>query len=583
MSAKSFALGLCVAALSVVLGSELSLAREVDVSLVSPQGELIGTQLGDGTVRVFKGLPYAAPPIGPRRWTAASPASGWSGVRDARIPGPVCLQAALPRSLAFGPGKSQPVLYAEPLPHMSEDCLYLNVWTPAPAPATGAAGARPVMVWIHGGAFTSGAGSSPTYDARALAAKGVVVVTINYRLGVFGFFAHPELSAEAGQDIHANFGITDQIAALKWVKANIAAFGGDPSNVTIFGESAGSWAVSILMASPLSNGLFHKAIGESGAYFYSMADLKVAAPGRPSAETIGKAFGDRVAPGGLAALRQLPADDLLVRSLPHFPPNPDDLSSPNFGQFVVVDGKVLEKPVRETFALGEQHAAPVMVGFNSDEGSGLSDFGVVAQTPADSKAYEAVVQKRFGDLAKPWLAQYPSTNLTEAVFNAYRDSEFGWRMEHWADRMAAVKAPAWLYFFSHVSATGEALRWVSFGAGQRPLGAFHASEIAYVFDHPGMDVTGATEARPEDVALADTMSDYWVSFARTGNPNGPGRPAWTPYVDAHRAFMQFDHVAHPGLDLQPGSVELHRRIDELRTQRGLSWDGAQAGLLGRTK
>ena len=581
MSVRTWGLGLCAAFVSAVLGSSPSWAKDADASLVTPQGELVGTTFGDGTARVFKGIPYAAPPIGPRRWTAARPASGWVGVRDARVPGPICMQTPLPKTLAFGPGKSQPVLYADPLPHMSEDCLYLNVWTPALA--TGAAGPKPVMVWIHGGAFTSGAGSSETYDARALAAKGVVVVTINYRLGVFGFFAHPELSAEPGQDIHANFGITDQVEALKWVKANIATFGGDPSNVTIFGESAGSWAVSILMASPLSNGLFHKAIGESGAYFYSMADLKTATPGRPSAETIGRAFGDRVAPGGLAALRNLSAEDLLVRSLPHFPPNPDDVSSPNFGQFVVVDGKVLEKPVRETFALGEQHAVPVMVGFNSDEGSGLSDFGVVAQTPADSAAYEAAVQKRFGDLTKPWLAQYPSSNLTEAVFNAYRDSEFGWRMEHWANRMSAVKAPAWLYFFSHVSPTGEAMRWVSFGAGQRRLGAFHASEIPYVFDHPALGVAGVAEVRPGEGTLADTMSDYWVSFARTGNPNGAGRPDWSPYVDTHRAFMQFDRVAHPGVNLQAGSLELHRRIDELRTERGLSWDGGQAGLLGHTQ
>jgi para-nitrobenzyl esterase len=224
-----------------------------------------------------------------------------------------------------------------------------------------------------------------------------------------------------------------------------------------------------------------------------------------------------------------------------------------------------------------------MVGFNSDEGSGLSDFGVVAQPPADAASYEALVRKQFGDLAKPYLVQYPSTDLTEAVFNAYRDSEFGWRMEHWADRMAAVKAPAWLYYFSHVSPTGEAVRWVSFGAGQRRLGAFHASEIAYVFNHPDIDVTGVAKVRPEDLQLANTMSDFWVNFARTGNPNGPGLPVWAPYIDAHRSFMQFDRVAHPGLNLQPGSLELHRKIDERRAQRGLTWDGGQAGLLGHTE
>ena len=580
MLAKSVALGGCASAVVAAFAGGVA-AQAADIALKIPQGELVGTELAEGSARVFKGLPYAVPPVGARRWTAASPAPAWAGVRDARVPGPVCMQAALPKSLAFGPGKSQPVLYAEPLPHMSEDCLYLNVWTP-PGSA-GMADHRPVMVWIHGGAFTSGAGSSETYDGRALAAKGVVVVTINYRLGVFGFFAHPELSGEAGQDIHANFGVTDQIEALKWVRANIAAFGGDPANVTIFGESAGSWAVSLLMASPLSNGLFHKAIGESGAYFYSMADLKAQSIGHPSAEMIGKAFGDRVAPGGLASLRQLSADDLLIKSLPHFPPNPNDLSSPNFGQFVVVDGKVLEKPVRETFARGEQHAVPVMVGFNSDEGSGLSDFGVVAQTPPDAAAYEALVRKRFGDLSTAYLARYPASDLTAAVFNAYRDSEFGWRMEHWANRMGAVKAPAWLYYFSHVSPTGEAIRWVSFGAGQRKLGAFHASEIAYVFDHPAVDVTGAAAVRPADVTLADAMSDYWVSFARTANPNGGKRPAWEPYTDKHRAFMQFEGAPQPSLNLQPGSLELHRRIDELRIQRNISWDGGQAGLLGHTE
>ncbi|MCX8499936.1 MAG: carboxylesterase family protein, partial [Caulobacteraceae bacterium] len=385
-------------------------------------------------IAVFKGIPYAVPPVGVRRWKHAEPAPAWFSLRNAKTAGPACMQMTMPESLTFGPGKTQPVLYFEPGDVTSEDCLYTNVWTPAKGGEIKRAPA-PVMVWIHGGGFVGGAGSSPNYDGTALAKKGVVVVSINYRLGIFGFFAHPELSAENSQGASGNYGVSDQVAALKWVKANIAAFGGDPNNVTIFGESAGSWSISLQLATPLSEGLFNKAIGESGAYFYSMPELKTAANGMESGETIGKSFGDKVASGGLAGLRALSADALLRASM-------TTPGAPSFGQFLVVDGYVLKRPVRETYLRGEQRAVPVLVGSNSDEGSGLSDFGVVAATPKDAATYVAHVKARYGDLALAYLKQYPATNLTDAVFNAYRDSEFGWRMEHWAGQMAAVKSPA---------------------------------------------------------------------------------------------------------------------------------------------
>ena len=544
-------------------------ASEGEINLAGPQGALLGQMSADGKVAQFKGLPYAVPPVGVRRWTAAQPAPGWTGVRDARHFAPICMQAPMPPELTFGPGKTQPVIYAEPAAVMSEDCLYLNVWTPSADKARKA----PVMVWIHGGGFVGGGANTPSYDGAALARKGVVVVSLNYRLGVFGFFAHPEISAGAGPGPVSNFAITDQVEALKWVKANVAAFGGDPDNVTIFGESAGSWAVSLLMATPLSQGLFHKAIGQSGAYLYSMPSLASAASGLPSAESTGKAFGDRVAPGGLAALRALSAQALLDKTA--FAPG-----IPNFGQFLTVDGAVFKRPVRETFLRGEQHAVPVMVGFNADEGSGLSDFGVVAQTPGDAASYEAQVTARFGDLAPAYLKQYPSGDLTDAVFDAYRDSEFGWRMEHWADRMAAVKSPAWLYYFSHVPPTGEARRWVSFGADQRKLGAFHASEIAYVFNNPGVQFLPGQTVRASDLALSQVMSDYWVAFARSGDPNGGARPVWSPYRGADRRYMAFDGLARPSVNLLPGSLELHRAIDERRARLAIPWDGVQAGLLG---
>lgn len=547
-----------------------NVAWSADIRLATPQGELLGDQ-ADG-VSVFKGIPFAVPPVGVRRWTHAEAAPPWSGLRSAKAFGPACIQMPMPETLTFGPGKTQPVVYAEPASVTSEDCLYLNVWAPARAADAGPA---PVMVWIHGGGFVGGAGSSPSYDGAALARKGVVVVTLNYRLGIFGFFAHPELSAEGPNGASGNYALTDQIAALRWVKANIAAYGGDPANVTIFGESAGSWAVSLQMATPLSEGLFHKAIGESGAYLYPMADLKQAAYGLESGETQGKTFGDKVAPGGLAGLRAMRADQLLLASLV-------TPKAPNFGQFLVVDGYVLKRPARETYLAGGLRAVPVLVGSNADEGSGLSDFGVVAVTPKDAEAYVAEVKARYGDLAPAYLKQYPARDLTDQVFNAYRDAEFGWRMEHWANRIAAVKSPAWLYHFSHVPPVGEAMHWVDFGARQRRLGAFHASEIAYVFNSPQNQLLSGANLKPADIALADTMSSYWVNFARTGNPNGAGLPQWKPYLDKDRRYMAFDETAVPSINLLPGRLELHRRIDDTRASRNIPWNGAQGGLLGTT-
>jgi para-nitrobenzyl esterase len=551
-----------------------AMATAADMRLTTPQGQLLGEVGPEDGIAVFKGIPFAVPPVGVRRWQHAEPAPAWYGLRSAKAAGPACMQMTMPETLTFGPGKTQPVLYAEPGEVTSEDCLYLNVWTPAKGGEIKRP-AAPVMVWIHGGGFVGGAGSSPTYDGAALAKKGVVVVTLNYRLGIFGFFAHPELSAENAQGASGNYGLTDQVAALNWVKANIAAFGGDPDNVTLFGESAGSWAVSLQLATPLSEGLFNKAIGQSGAYLYSMPDLKTEMGGLASGEAMGKAFGDTVVPGGLAGLRDLSANALLGASI--MTPG-----APSFGQFVVVDGYVLKRPLRETFLRGEQRAVPVMVGSNADEGSGLSDFGIVAPTPKDAASYVAQVKARYGDLAPAYLKQYPASNLTDAVFNAYRDSEFGWRMEHWAGQMGAVKAPAWLYHFSHLSPVGETMHWVDFGANQRKLGAFHAAEIAYVFNIPQQQLQNTAAIKPADISLADAMSSYWVNFAKTGNPNGAGLPDWKPYLDKDRRYMAFDGAAVPSINLLPGRLELHRKIDATRAKKGISWNGAQAGLLGNT-
>ncbi len=549
-------------------------AMAEELRLVTPQGPLAGEITADGAVGVFKGIPYATPPVGARRWKPAEPAPDWTNLRLATRPGPVCVQSSLPPTVDIPGGGRQASLYWDADQVSSEDCLYLNVWTPVAA-ATDKAGPRPVMVWIHGGAFLNGSGINPAYDGAALARKGAVVVTINYRLGIFGFFAHPELSAESPTGTSGNQGLTDQIEALRWVKRNIAAFGGDPNNVTIFGESAGGWAISLLVANRRTEGLFHKAIGESGAYFYSMLDLRKPTQGRPSAEDVGLKFARQAVPGGgLDALRGLTAADLQKAA--------DRPGAINPGLFVIVDGVMFKRPVRDIFALGEQRAVPVLVGFNADEGSGLSDFYVVPPPPPTARAYVEQVEARFGDLAPAWLKQYPASDLTAAVFDAYRDSEFGWRMQAWAGDMSKVGAPAWLYYFAHTPPAGEAMRALPAALGSTALrrgGAFHASEIAYAFNNPDVSVGSTLPPTPVDRRLAEEMSDYWVTFARSGDPNGAGRPLWSPYRPADRRYMRFDKVTTPGVDPLPGSLELHRQIDERRFEAGIAWDGGSAGLL----
>ena len=549
-------------------------ASGADLRVATPQGPLIGATTADGAVGVFKGIPYATPPVGVRRWKPAQPAPDWTNPRLADRPGPVCVQSSLPAMVDIAGGGRQASLYWDADQVASEDCLYLNVWTPTSAVAARAE-PRPVMVWIHGGAFLNGSGINPAYDGGALARKGVVVVSINYRLGVFGFFAHPELSAESPTGASGNYGLTDQIEALRWVQRNIAALGGDPNNVTIFGESAGSWAISLLVANRQTEGLFHKAVGESGAYFYSMLDLRKPTLGRPSAEQIGVQFAAKAVPGGgLDRLRALSAAELQKAA--------DQPGAINPGHFVIVDGVMFKRPVRDIFALGEQRAVPVIAGFNADEGSGLSDYYVVPPPPPTAKAYVDQVEARFGDLAPAWLKQYPPTDLTAAVFDAYRDSEFGWRMQAWAGDMSKVGAPAWLYLFAHTPPSGEAMRALPAALGSPALrrgGAFHASEIAYVFNNPDIGVGSTLPPTAEDRRLADEMSDYWVAFARTGDPNGPGRPVWSPYRPGDRRYLRFDKIAIPAVDPLPGSLELHRLIDERRCEAGIAWDGGAAGLL----
>lgn len=502
------------------LGVALSIAAvgaPQDTVVKTNSGLLKGVSAGD--VRVFKGIPYAAPPTGEWRWQAPRPAAKWTGVRDAANYGPSCPQA---------PYAASSIYFSEPEPQ-SEDCLSLNVWAPA-----GAGAQVPVMVWIHGGAFTRGSGAVASYDGGSLARKGVVVVTINYRLGALGFLAHPELTAESKEHASGNYAILDQIQALRWVQENIRAFGGDPRTVTIFGESAGSWAVNALVASPLAKGLFHRAIGESGAWFVPMRTLREAEEG-------GTAFAKRVQAGSLAALRALPAEQIVkeqgaVRAE------------------TIVDGYTFPEEIRKLFAEGKQNDVPLIAGSNANEMSTLTDPSMVPKTADGYRKMLAFVAPKYKAEIE---AVYPAATDAEAgrsYLEALRDFTFSLQMRNWVRASASGKSKAWLYWFSHVPPHRNS----------QYFGAYHAGEIIYVFDNLGVKPDGPWQ--DADRAVARDMSGYWVNFAKTGDPNGGGLAEWKAYDRGAEYYLEFgdrpelkQHLLKQKLDAIEGMDILGRR------------------------
>jgi para-nitrobenzyl esterase len=467
------------------------------------EGGLISGTAADG-VRSFKGIPFAAPPTGDLRWKPPQPVIAWDGVRDGSAFGPDCPQAPYPQASPY---------YSQPR-KQSEDCLYLNVWTAAKAGEK-----RPVMVWIHGGALTRGSGATRTYDGTAFAKKGVVLVTVNYRLGPLGYLAHADLTAESPQHSSGNYGVLDQIAALKWVQKNIAAFGGDTSRVTIFGESAGSWSVNALVASPLAKGLFHRAIGQSGGSFGPMTKLKEDRDKLPSAEKVGAAFARAAGADSISALRALPAEKI-IDLFNNDPEGKKFRTSPN------VDGWVLPDEIRNIFAQGKQNDVPVIVGSNANE---MTTLTTPASLPKTMEEYRKRVESQYGEVTKEFEPLYPvksDADVTAAYLGSLRDSSFTLPMRTWARLTATGRSKAYLYFFSHVPPNPNS----------KYLGAYHAGEIAYVFNNLNRQNTALQEA---DYKLAEMMSSYWVNFATTANPNGKGLPRWTPYDRKAEAYLDF--------------------------------------------
>jgi para-nitrobenzyl esterase len=456
-------------------------------------GMVEGVVSADDKVRTFKGIPYASAPVGPLRWKPPQAAVPWLGVLKTVEYGPRPMQGRIFKDMVFhdtGP---------------SEDCLYLNLWMPEHAPAK-----LPVMVWIFGGGFAAGSSSEPRQDAGNLSKKGVLVVSFNYRLGVFGFLAHPDLAKESASGSSGNYGLLDQIAALKWVKRNIAAFGGDPDNVTLFGESAGSFSVSALMGSPLARGLFNRAIGESGAFFAPSGRLKSLA----EAEEAGSRFAASLGKSSIDELRTVPAQELLEAAL----------KRPRFDFWPDIDGYFLPTDCKSIFAAGGQAHVPLLAGWNRDERGYADFFGGEDPTAAH---YVERASTLFGSRAEDFLKLYPAATDAEARRAAqdYEGDQFiGFGTWKWLElHRLTGESSVYRYEFDRPLPLP-----VGAAPGAEPS-AYHSGEIEYVFRVLSSKNLPWT---PEDRKVSDLMSSYWTNFAKTGDPNGPGLPRWPAYGGA---------------------------------------------------
>ena len=500
--------------------AELPVARALEP--VKIHSGLISGEMLDATVglQAFRGIPYAAPPVGALRWRPPRDVASWTGTRECIRFGAVCPQPARLTGLV-----------GDPLPTQSEDCLFLNVWTTQ----AGSGKKLPVMVWIHGGGFSLGWSDQTAYEGSEFAKRGVVLVTINYRVGPLGFFAHPALSAESARDVSGNYGLLDQIAALQWVRKNIAAFGGDAGNVTIFGESAGATSVDALCVSPLAKGLFHRAIAQSpgitdGTYTY----LRRPTRGGSSAEGMGEKWATRFLGAEpddvLATLRGVSPQELIAKSSGLRP-------------VVTIDGWFMTDFSESLFARGKQHDVPLMVGTNSDEGTiflGSYPYRTVA-------AFRKGMETRFGASAKDILTLYPVSSdedIPGAINALITDTWFLRGGTQMLRGMAGVSSPAYQYVFTRKNSSYP------------ERGAYHSAEMYYVFNtlHPS-----ATES--DDPRLAAAMIRYWVQFARTGDPNVKGLPEWPEYETDAARYLEL------GEEIKPGSAYRHAALKVLNDMR----------------
>ncbi len=524
-------------------------APEVEVA----QGRLRGRWKARGSVAVFRGVPFAAPPVGDRRWRPPAPAEAWSGVREAAKDGPMAIQRAADLELFLGAliqgqGWSRPraaaleaLLPRMPTPPQSEDCLYLNVRTPSPDPAA----ELPVMVWIHGGDHQDGSGADIYYAGNALPGHGVVTVAINYRLGVLGYLAHPELRAESADGVAGNYGLLDQIAALEWVRDNISAFGGDPGNVTIFGESAGGESVVQLMSAPGARGLFHRAVPQSPANAGQMLHLDQPFVDHPPATELATGFAAELGitgPDQLPRLRALDPDRLYEVA------RADRLLG---NHYPVIDGVTLPESPLSAFAGGRQAPVPLLIGSNANEGTlirpllgaPMVDF---RHRPVPAGRLQPEVVDALGDDLDRLVAHYPGLDRADeqAEIDFMGDHMFGARAYWYARHHAAAGHPTHLYLFARVPKSER-----------QTAGAYHAAELPFVHG-TNVPILPLTRA---DKALSAEMMRYWTDFARTGDPNGApvsgSHPAWPAFDPETPTWIRFDHT------ISVGPVERRERYE----------------------
>jgi para-nitrobenzyl esterase len=482
---------LAVALLACALFGHASSARAQTAPIVDTvAGRVEGA--AEREVFAFKGIPYATPPVGDLRWREPRPAAAWQGVRKAQSYGNACIQT--PGLSAANGGDPGP---------LREDCLYLNVWTPKPDRAA----KLPVMVWIHGGAYIFGAGGLNLYSGAPMARRGAVVVTINYRLGQLGFFAHPALQKESGGV--ANFGLLDQIAALAWVQQNIAAFGGDPGNVTIFGQSAGGKSVLALFASHLARGLFHKGIAQSSYVVPDHTQAKALEVGAKVAGALGLAGADATA----AELRGVAAERLAALKGEGLSNSPVPISG----------DKVLPQSIQDTFAAGKEAPLPLILGNTSDDASVVAAFGIDT----------AHVLRQLGAAGLLIRALYPGVkDQTELARQATRDLVFTMLARGTADRHSRL-APTWRYYFDYVTVADRP---------KQPNGVPHGGEVPYVLDTGDIFEGTKDIFSDQDRRYAHRVADYWFAFARTGSPAAPGNPEWARHRRGQDRTMVFSET-----------------------------------------
>ena len=521
------------ALLMVVALAAIQPARAVD-RVHSAQGVLESAGVQPDGLRVFLGIPFAQPPTDTLRWQAPRDAPRWKGVRKADTFGPHCMQALVFADIEFRSGS------------MSEDCLYLNVWTTAKSGRE----RRPVLVYLHGGGFIGGDGSESRYDGASMARQGIVAVTANYRLGVFGFLAHPELSREAANRGSGNYGLLDQAAVLRWVRKNIAAFGGDPERITIAGESAGSISVSALMASPVSRGLIAGAIGESGSILGALSAVPLA-----QAEATGHDFAVSIGAPTLAQLRALPAARLMEAtrsSPPRFTPT--------------IDGYFLPKSPFEIYRNGEQASVPLLAGSNSEE---MPHALVLGTEPATPEGFRRAVTKMHGDRADIILKAYPVTSDRESVLDAAQAlssdqfiAQSTWKWVQLATRRDGPSTFYYRYVRKRPPLTPQAaarLEPIARGLGfpiTESRGAVHASEIEYALGN--LDLHPIYQWQAEDYAVSRVMQKFFVNFIKSGDPNGEGLPGWSTYGSGQRMIID----AQPRSELDT-EIERRRAVDSV--------------------